>query len=237
MQWVRSLLFTTFLFASAFITGAIITVGLAWWMPFEGCYAVAWRWGRLQINAAKVICGLGYEVTGQENFPPGAHIIMCKHSSAWETLAQMALFPRQAWVLKRELLWVPLVGWAALRLRPIGINRNASPAALRDIIRKGKDRLARGQWIIIFPEGTRVPVGQRHKYGIAGALLAIQAGCQIVPVAHNAGCFWAKRGLLKRPGTIRVVIGPAINPAGRTPRDVTEEVREWIDTTTTALGG
>ena len=237
MQWLRSLLFTVFLFVSAFAYGIFIVVFIAWWLPFRGCYAVARQWAWLQVSAAKLICGLGYEVEGADNLPAGTHVVLCMHSSAWETIAQMVLFPPQSWVLKRELLWVPFVGWAALRMRPIGIDRSAGASAVRELVTKGKSRIARGQWVVVFPEGTRVAPGHTHKYGTGGALLAVEAGCKIVPVAHNAGRYWAKRGLLKRRGTIKVVIGTPIDTAGRHPRELTEEVRAWIDATTAELGG
>ena len=112
--------------------------------------------------------------------------------------------------------------------------RDRCPAAL---VEQGRQRLADGKWILIYPEGTRVAVGERRRYGISGALLGAAAGCKIVPVAHNAGRYWARRGLLKRRGTIRVVIGPPVDCAGREARDILEDVRAWIDGKTAELGG
>jgi 1-acyl-sn-glycerol-3-phosphate acyltransferase len=160
---------------------------------------------------------------------------MWKHSSAWETIAQAAVFPPQAWVLKRELMWIPLVGWAVKCLKPIAINRKAGAVAVNQVVEQGMQRLKEGLWILIFPEGTRVPVGETKKYGVSGALLASKAGCKIVPVAHNAGYFWPRRGWVKKPGTIRVVIGPPIDAAGRDPRELNEEVRTWIEKTLATL--
>jgi 1-acyl-sn-glycerol-3-phosphate acyltransferase len=154
---------------------------------------------------------------------------MWKHSSAWETIAQAAIFPPQAWVLKRELIWIPLVGWAIWLLKPIAINRKAGAAAVNQVVEQGTQRLAAGYWILFFPEGTRVGVGETRKYGVSGALLASRAGCKIVPVAHNAGKFWPRRGWLKQPGQIRVAIGPPIEAAGRDPRELNDEVRAWIE--------
>jgi 1-acyl-sn-glycerol-3-phosphate acyltransferase len=236
MQWVRSLAFTVFLFVSALCYGIFIVVGLSWWLSFEGRYAVACQWARLQLWALRVFCGLHYRVSGREHLPAGTHVILCKHSSAWETIAQMAIFPRQAWVLKRELLWIPFVGWSMKCMRPIGINRSAGSSAVREVVAQGRERLAAGQWVVVFPEGTRVAAGHRHKYGISGALLASEAGCKIVPVAHNAGRFWARRGLMKHAGTIEVIIGPPMDAGGKNPRELTEQAREWIDAKTTELG-
>jgi 1-acyl-sn-glycerol-3-phosphate acyltransferase len=175
------------------------------------------------------LCRLGYSVEGRENIPAGVHIAMCNHSSAWETVVQFVLFPAQVWVLKRELLWIPFVGWGLHQLRPIAINRGAGHQAVNQVIEQGKARLAQGLWVVIFPEGTRVAVGDTKKFGVSGALLSIATGKLVVPVAHNAGLFWPRRGLMKKPGTIRVVIGKPIEPSGKTPRELTEEVRHVIE--------
>lgn len=235
MQWLLSLLCTIFLFAATFLYGfLIICAGL---LPHRYRYALARGWARTELVALKLLCGLDYVVEGRENIPPGSHISMWRHSSAWETVAQALLFPPQAWVLKREILWIPIIGWATWLMRPIAIDRSAHTAAVNQVVSQGRERLESGLWVLIFPEGTRVGVGERRRYGLSGALLATQAGCKIVPVAHNAGLYWGRRGLLKKRGTIRVVIGPAIDPAGRDARTVNDEVRDWIDTTVAELGG
>jgi 1-acyl-sn-glycerol-3-phosphate acyltransferase len=126
-------------------------------------------------------------------------------------------------------MWIPLVGWAVRCLKPIAINRKAGASAVNQVIEQGKQRLKQGLWVLVFPEGTRVAVGENRKYGVSGALLASKAGCKVVPVAHNAGYFWPRRGWVKKPGTIRVVIGPPIEAAGRDPRELNEEVRAWIE--------
>ncbi len=235
MQWLRSLILTAFMFVSTVLYAALVLA--AFWLPYERRYALVRGWAHLQLGAARLVCGLDYVVEGREHIPPGCHISMWRHSSAWETVAQMLLFPPQSWVLKREILWIPVIGWAAWLMHPIAINRSAHRAAVTQVIEKGRRRLAEGMWILIYPEGTRVAVGERRRYGISGAVLAAAAGCKIVPVAHNAGRYWARRGLLKRRGTIRVVIGPPIECAGRPPRDIIEDARAWIDGQTAALGG
>jgi 1-acyl-sn-glycerol-3-phosphate acyltransferase len=227
VRLLRSLLYTTWLFAGTLLY-AVIVIALSW-LPGKGLYAVARSWSRSQLWMLKVLCGLTYRVEGAENIIPGAHISMWKHSSAWETIAQATVFPPQSWVLKRELMWLPLVGWALHFLKPIAINRKAGASAVNQVVEQGKQRLAEGFWILIFPEGTRVAAGERRKYGVSGALLASRAGCKIIPVAHNAGHFWPRRGWLKRPGVIQVAIGPPIEAAGRDPRELNEEVRAWIE--------
>lgn len=234
MQLIRSLLYTTWLFIGTMIY-AVIVLALSWLPPLK-LYSVANSWARVQLWMLKTLCGLTYVVEGAENIPPGAHISMWKHSSAWETIAQAAIFPPQAWVLKRELMWIPLVGWALHFLQPIAINRKAGASAVNQVIEQGQNRLAQGLWVLVFPEGTRVSQGERRKYGVSGALLASRAGVKIVPVAHTAGDYWPRRGWVKRRGVIRVVIGKPIEAAGRDPRELNEEVRAWVETALATLG-
>jgi 1-acyl-sn-glycerol-3-phosphate acyltransferase len=227
MQLLRSILFTTWLFAGTLLYAvAVLAFG---WLPSHQLYVIARSWANVNLWMLKILCGLTYTVEGRENIPPGAHLSMWKHSSAWETIAQASVFPPQSWVLKRELMWIPLVGWAVRCLKPIAINRKAGASAVNQVIEQGRQRLKEGLWILIFPEGTRVAVGENRKYGVSGALLASKAGCKVVPVAHNAGYFWPRRGWVKKPGTIRVVIGPPIEAAGRDPRELNDEVRAWIE--------
>ena len=235
MQWLRSLALTTFVFASTVLYAGVIIA--CFWLSYERRYAIVRAWARLQLAASRTLCGLDYVVEGREHIAPGSHISMWRHSSAWETVAQAVIFPPQSWVMKREILWIPVIGWAAWLMRPIAIDRRARGAAVNQVIGQGQQRLAAGMWVLIYPEGTRVAVGQRRRYGISGALLGAAAGCTIVPVAHDAGRYWARRGLLKRRGTIRVVIGPPVPCAGREPRDIIEDARAWIDGKTAELGG
>lgn len=227
MQLILSLLYTTWLFLGTMIYAVFVLV--LFWLPPKQLYGVANSWARTQLWMLKTLCGLTYVVEGAENIPSGAHVSMWKHSSAWETIAQAAIFPPQAWVLKRELMWLPLVGWALRCLQPIAINRKAGASAVNQVIEQGKRRLGEGLWVLVFPEGTRVAQGEKRKYGVSGALLASRAGVKIVPVAHTAGHYWPRRGLVKRRGTIRVSIGPPIDAQGRDARELNEEVRAWID--------
>jgi 1-acyl-sn-glycerol-3-phosphate acyltransferase len=235
LQVLRSVLYTSWLFVGTLIYAVIVL--LVCWLPVPSLYRLANSWSANQLWMLKVLCGLSYAVEGQENIPPGAHVSMWKHSSSWETIAQAALLPPQAWVLKRELTWIPVVGWAVHFFKPIAINRKAGTTAVNQVVEQGKQRLAEGLWILIFPEGTRVSAGEKRKYGVSGALLASRAGCKIVPVAHNAGVFWPRRGWLKKPGVIRVAFGPAIDAAGRDAREVNEEVRNWIEAKIATMEG
>jgi 1-acyl-sn-glycerol-3-phosphate acyltransferase len=179
----------------------------------------------------KVLCRLDYVVSGQENIPEQNTVVLLKHSSAWETLVEMKIFPTQTWVIKRELMWAPFIGWALLALNPIAINRRAGSTAVDQVITTGTNRLQAGLWVMIFPEGTRVRPGETRRYGVSGALLAQANDRPVVPVAHNAGHYWPRRGWLKRPGTIRVVIGPPIATADRSARDINLQAQNWIETT------
>ena len=147
----------------------------------------------------------------------------------FEAYAQTAIFPNQVWVLKRELFWIPIFGWGLAMMKPIAINRKAGRSAVKQVIQQGKARLAEGLWVTVFPEGTRVAPGETKPYGVSGSALAHEANVPIVPVAHNAGDFWPRRSVLKRPGLIRVCIGPPIDASGRSPKETNLLVQNWIE--------
>ena len=227
---VGSLLFTGVLFTSVALYGFVAFLCTPF--GYRCSYGFARFWARWMLASLKVFCGLDYSVEGLENLPAGSSVVLMKHSSSWETIAQIRLFPRQVWVIKRELLWAPVLGWMLFFLKAIAINRRGGRSAVGQVIERGRQRLEEGLWIVIYPEGTRVPAGESRRYGISGVLLAQAAGQRpVVPVAHNAGEFWPRRGLLKKPGTIRVIIGRPIPTAGREARDVIDDVRGWIETT------
>jgi 1-acyl-sn-glycerol-3-phosphate acyltransferase len=229
-QWILSLVYTTILFLDSVAFGFVIV--LLGWLPFRRLYKFARAWAHTNLWLAKFLCGIEWVVIGGEQVPrEGAHVTMWKHTSTWETMAQMVVFPPQAWVLKREILWIPLVGWATWLMKCIAIDRGSGHRAVNQVLDQGRDRLAAGIWVLIFPEGTRMAPGETRKYGVSGALLASQAGVKLVPVAHNAGDLWPRRGLLKKPGLVRVVIGPPIEAAGREPRELNAEVQDWIEGT------
>ena len=228
MQFLGSLIFTTFLFVWTGVYGIAFSL-LGGFVPFHRRAWFPRNWGSVLLWVLKKTCRLDYVVEGRENLPAGNHVALVKHSSSWETFAQTVLLPPQAWVLKRELTWLPFIGWAARLLRGIAVDRGAGHVAVKSVVTQGKARLAEGLWVVIFPEGTRMPAGQTRKYGISGALLAIESGAMVVPVAHDAGYYWPRRGLMKKPGTIRVVIGKPIVATGREPRELNLEVQAWIE--------
>lgn len=227
IQAVRSVVFTTYMIVSACLVGGVM--GMCFWLPYRHLFAMARGWATCLLWVLDHLCGLDFTVEGRENIPAGAHIVMSNHASAWETIALFAIFPPHCWVLKRELLWIPFVGWGLKVLRPIAIDRGAGHRAVNQVVEQGKVRLADGIWIVIFPEGTRVAAGETKKYGVSGALLAASTGNLVVPLSHNAGKFWPRRGIVKHRGTIRVVIGTPILSAGKKPRQLNDEVRTAID--------
>jgi 1-acyl-sn-glycerol-3-phosphate acyltransferase len=234
-QYLGSALFSLTLFGSIFLFAPVIV--LLFMAPYHWRYEIAKTWSRLNLWVAELACGIHYTVEGAEQIPDSACIIFSKHQSAWETLALQMVFPPQVWVLKRELIWVPMFGWALGLLEPIAIDRSAGRRAVQSIVEQGKQRLETGRWIVVFPEGTRVAPGVQRKWGVGGAVLAARSGRQVVPVAHNAGELWPRRGFLKRPGTIRVVVGPAIDTSGRTPDEINRLAREWMDTQMQRISG
>jgi 1-acyl-sn-glycerol-3-phosphate acyltransferase len=229
MQYLRSLVFTVFFLLFTFCY-ATVFVFTGPFLPWRGRFAMARLWSNILLGALRLLCGLTYRVEGREHLQTsGACIALVKHSSAWETFAQAAFLPPQVWVLKRELTWIPFVGWGLRLLRCIAINRGAGGVAVRQLIEQGRKRLADGQWIVVFPEGTRMPPGQTRRYGVGGAAVAADTGRLVVPVAHNAGYFWPRRGLLKQRGCIRVVIGAPITTQGRDPREINEVAQRFIE--------
>lgn len=192
-------------------------------------YLVKWSW--LICHWLRISCGLSYRVIGRENIPVGPAVILAKHQSAWETIAFQQIFPPQTWVLKRELLMIPVFGWALRTTKPVAINRTSTKEALRQVLSEGKSRLDEGLWMVIFPEGTRTLPGQHGRYAIGGAMLAERSGYPVVPVAHNAGEFWKASGFLKYPGVITVVIGKVIDSHQFKAGEINRQAEEWIEQT------
>ncbi len=177
----------------------------------------------------KVCCRIDFQVEGQQHLPDQPCVVLANHQSAWETINFQNIFPAQSYLLKKELLWIPFFGWGLAANEPIAINRAHKTKALQQLITQGKERLKAGRWIIVFPEGTRMPAGQPGKFQAGGAYIASKAGVPVLPVAHNAGAFWSKRhSFNKKPGTVRVIIGPPIDSTGRKPREINAEAEAWV---------
>ena len=231
MQWVRSLLFTSLLFITTMAFGVLVLLSALLPLSVEQRYVIPRYWGLFECWLAKAVCGMNYVVEGRENLPSQPFVSLWKHSTTWETMAQMFVVPPASWLLKREVLWIPIVGWAVGTYKPIAINRSAGHSAVNQVVKQGRERLAAGMGVVVYPEGTRVAPGQTRKYGVSGALLAIEAGAPVVPIAHNSGYFWPRRSLLKKAGTIYVVIGKPIDPTGLDAREINRRAQEWIEAT------
>jgi 1-acyl-sn-glycerol-3-phosphate acyltransferase len=187
------------------------------------------NWTRAVMLWLRFTCGLDYTVIFKGKLPTTPAVIMCKHQSAWETLALQIIMPLHVWVLKRELLWIPIFGWILGTMGPIAINRQNRTIAQKQLIEQGAARIAQGFWIMVFPEGTRIAPGQRGQYKYGGARLASTLNLPLIPIAHNAGEFWPKNSWRKYPGKVTVIVGEAIYPNGREPRVITQEIEDWIE--------
>ncbi len=227
MVFIRSLVF----FVLQIVITPLYAVLAILTFPFPPLvrYRIISGWANIMLWLVRVLCGIRMEVRGVENIPKQPCIVLCKHQSAWETMALQKVFPPQVWVLKRELLWLPFFGWGLAMTSPIAIDRSSGKEAIKQLLKQGKDRLARGFCVVIFPEGTRIPYGQRGKYKIGGAMLAASSGAPTVPVAHNAGKLWGRKAFIKRPGVITMSIGRAILPNGLKADEINRRAEEWIE--------
>lgn len=227
MQILRSIVF--FIFMVALIPPWVLISFLTIALPVNTAMRIISGWAHSVIWLLKIICGLKHEVTGAENLPNEPVIFACKHQSAWETIALQTFLPPAAWILKRELLWIPIFGWGLACIKPIAINRGDKKAALRSVIDQGIKAHQQGRNIMIFPEGTRTSYGEQQNYKAGAAKLAIATEAKVVPVAHNAGKYWKRHGITKYPGTIKVAIGKPIDTKGATTVEITQTIQNWIE--------
>ena len=227
MIYIRSLLYSI---------GQILSAALVF-LTALACYPFVSRrtldkvivqWAVFNIWSLDKICGTKHRIEGLENLPDEPSIVIANHQSAWETLAFQLIFPAQSYLLKRELLWIPIFGWGLAMNRPIAIDRSKKSRALDTLIKEGTARLEEGRWLVIFPEGSRMPPGEPGTFQAGGAMLAVRTGRAVIPVAHNAGVCWPKRGFLKQPGVIDVCIGSPIDAAGLKTRELNAAVETWI---------
>lgn len=229
MIFVRSLLYNLFMVTTAML----LSIPVALVAPFPSGkrlgHWIARQWVIWQFFMLRHICRLNYQIRGLENIPQGNAISYWKHQSTWETMLQLLIFPAQSWVIKRELFWLPVIGQAIYALEPIAIDRKSGHTAVKQVLEMGQQRLNAGLWVMIFPEGTRMPPGTTRRYGLSGALLAEKTVKPIVPVAHNAGDFWKRNAFLKYPGTVHVRIGKPVYTNGRKPEEVNDEIQKWIE--------
>lgn len=228
---IRSSLFMAWAIAWSILTAPLVVVAALLLRGLWG-YRAGKLW-RLGIQAGvEILLGIRPKVIGLENMPKEPCVILAKHQSAWETMTLQDYVPNGAYcvfVLKKELLRVPLIGWGLAAMKMISIDRAAGKDALDQVVTQGRERLQQGFYVIIFPEGTRVPVGQKKRYKPGGAYLATHVGCKVVPIAHNAGELWPRQAFLKKAGTVTVSIGPAFDASGLSEAEVNRRAEEWIE--------
>ncbi len=234
--FIRSLIFWFYSVTTIILYSFVCLLSMPFPLTFR--HALIRYYMYVYFYVLKKVCRLDYRIEGRENIPTNNNgIIMCKHSSTWETFFLPQYFHTPAPLAKRELAWVPFFGWGLAIADPIFINRNDKKTAMQQIIDKGTKCLQQGRSIMVFPEGTRVPFGQSGHYKMGGARLAAATGYPIIPVAHNAGWYWPRRTFIKKPGTITVVIGPMIETKGKKPEEILKLTKDWIETTMTRING
>lgn len=196
-------------------------------------YWMAVRWLGWSIDGARVILGIRARVSGAENLPIGktsAAVLLVKHQSTYETFLMPTLMPHPlAYVFKKELLQIPFFGWAMGRLDMIHIDRSQRSQAFQKVVAQGQALLDQGIWIIMFPEGTRIPRGQKGVYKSGGTRLAISTGAPVIPIAVTSAKCWPRKAFIKRPGIVDVSIGKPIPSQGRDPEELMREVEAWIE--------
>lgn len=225
--YFRSALFYTLFVAYTALYGLFLFLS-ALILRFEQRYELARLWSRGTVWMARVICGVRYQIEGADNIPATPCVVMSKHQSSWETYFLQSLFAPQSTVLKGELLKIPVFGWALKVLEPIAIDRSLKRNALKQVVQQGGDRLSKGRWVVIYPEGTRIRPGQASEFANSGALLAQKNGARVLPIAHNAGECWPGKSLLLTPGVITLRIGPTIDTDNLSAKAIGTQTQDWI---------
>ena len=229
---LRAILHTVFM-AITVVPWALAVLVAA---PFLNSTQIYWMcagWLRLAVNSGKLILGIRNEVIGFENLPVGSTapaILLLKHQSTWETFCMPTLMPHPlAYVFKKELLYVPFFGWAMGRMDMIHIDRSKRAQAFNKVVEQGQRLLNQGTWVIMFPEGTRIPRGQKGTYKSGGTRLAVETGAPVIPIAVTSAKCWPRKAFIKRPGVVEFSIGKPIPSQGREPDELMREVEAWIE--------
>ena len=231
MAAIRSTVFMAWAILWSILTAPLVVIGA---LLLRGLWGYrlgkVWRLG-IQFGVENML-GIRPKVIGLENMPDEPCVILAKHQSAWETMTLQDYVPHGAYcvfVLKKELLRVPLIGWGLGAMKMISIDRAAGKQALDLVVEQGRERLKKGFYVIIFPEGTRVAPGTTKRYKAGGAYLATRVGCKVVPIAHNSGELWPRQAFIKKPGIVTISIGPAFDASGMSEAEINERVEHWIE--------
>jgi 1-acyl-sn-glycerol-3-phosphate acyltransferase len=232
MNLIRSVLHLLWLIITV-IPWALFVVVFSYFASSTRIYWWCVGWLRMAVHSGTWILGIQNRVTGMENLPLGAKdpaVLLVKHQSTWETFVMPTLMPHPlAYVFKKELLRVPFFGWAMARMDMIHIDRGQRSQAFAKVVTQGKRLMGEGVWVIMFPEGTRIPRGQVGQYKTGGTRLAIEAGVPVIPIAVTSAKCWPTRAFIKTPGVVDISIGPPIDSTGRTPDELMQEVQTWIE--------
>mgnify|MGYP000614915904 FL=1 len=230
---LRSTLHMAFMFVTVIPYTLLILLARLFGAKGDVRYAIAQKWLTLSIEAARAIMGIRYQVQGQENLPVGETspaILLVKHQSTYETFLMPAIMPHPlAYVFKKELLYVPFFGWSIGSLDMIHIDRSQRAKAFAKVVEQGQALLDRGVWVIMFPEGTRIPRGERGSYKTGGTRLAIATGAPVIPIAVTSAKCWPRKAFIKQPGVVDVSIGKSIPSQGRDADELMREVEAWIE--------
>ena len=233
MRFLRSTLFSLGMFVSTILYAIPCVVVRI--LPYRMCFAFVSSWCAFNTNWARITCGIKYQISGLENIPDEPCVIMSNHQSTWETLSFPGIFPTLTWVIKKELLYVPFFGWGIASVAPIALNRKQGKKAIQQLISDGKEKLALGRYILIFPEGTRIPYGEQRPLKVGGFLLAKKANVSILPVAHDSGRLWPRKSFLKKAGTINVRIGKPIATTDKSSEELRDLYADWLQSTRAEL--
>jgi 1-acyl-sn-glycerol-3-phosphate acyltransferase len=232
MPFLRSLLHMLWMLLTVIPVALVLLCAAGLRFNGKRLYRIAVFWLGLAISGARFILGIRYVVEGRANLPAAGQpaVLLVKHQSTYETFLMPVIMPCDlAYVFKRELLYVPFFGWAIGRLDMVHIDRKLKSQAFNRVVQQGRELLARGIWVIMFPEGTRIPRGQVGQYKSGGARLAIETGVPVVPVAVSSAICWPRKAFIKYPGTVTVSIGPIINSQGRQADELMSDVQSWIE--------
>jgi 1-acyl-sn-glycerol-3-phosphate acyltransferase len=232
MALLRSIIHALWMLVTV-IPWGIVMVTASLWSTGEQMFWMAARWLGWQIDGARILMGIEVRVSGMENLPTGKTspaILLVKHQSTFETFLMPTIMPHPlAYVFKKELIYIPFFGWAIGRMDMIHIDRSQRAQAFNKVVEQGKRLLAQGIWVIMFPEGTRIPRGQKGTYKIGGTRLAVETGAPVIPIAVTSAKVWPRKAFIKHPGIVDVSIGKPIPSEGRKPDELMREVEAWIE--------
>ena len=232
LAWLRSVLHLLWMVITV-VPWATFAITASLFVSPTRMYWICAGWLKLAVNSGQWILGIRNRITGLENLPTGTTapaVLLVKHQSTWETLVMPAIMPHPlAYVFKRELLHIPFFGWSMARMDMIHIDRKDGSRAFAKVVQQGRRLLKQGNWVIMFPEGTRIPRGEAGQYKSGGTRLAIACGAPVIPIAVTSAKCWPRKAFIKRPGIVDISIGKPIDTTGRRADELMREVQAWIE--------